>query len=239
MLCCEWLRRHGTTGKENEINGKYVAYYRVSTKGQGRSGLGLEAQRAAVEAFVRGKGSVEREFKEVETGKNAARPQLHAALEHAKSIGATLVIAKLDRMSRDVEFVFALRRTGADFLALDLPEFNTMTLAVFAGVAQHEREMISQRTKAALAARKARGEKLGTPANLTREAREKGVLARQAKAREGNLRVYEMARDLRAQGMSYARIAERLDAYGQRGAKGGRIHPANVRRILMLYDRGK
>lgn len=216
---------------------KFVAYYRVSTKTQGRSGLGLEAQKAAVEGYAEGKGSVEREFKEVESGKTSARPQLQAAIEYAKAAGATLVIAKLDRLSRDVEFIFALRRAGADFVACDLPEFNTMTLAVFAGVAQYERELISQRTKDALAERKAKGAALGSPRNLTDEAKAKGVRVRQAKAREANVRVYEMACDLRAQGLSYAKIAARLEAYGQRGGKGGKIYAANVRRIMLLYEK--
>lgn len=221
---------------------KFVAYYRVSTKGQGRSGLGLEAQKAAVEGYAKGKGTVEREFKEVETGKEtgktSARPQLQAAIEYSKTAGATLVIAKLDRLARDVEFIFALRRAGADFVACDLPEFNTMTLAVFAGVAQYERELISQRTKDALAERKAKGAALGSPRNLTDEAKAKGVRVRQAKAREANVRVYEMACDLRAQGLSYAKIAARLEAYGQRGGKGGKIYAANVRRIMRLYESG-
>ncbi|MBN8906814.1 MAG: recombinase family protein, partial [Rhodospirillales bacterium] len=142
---------------------RFVAYLRVSTARQGRSGLGLEAQREAVTAFVGARGGklIAPEFVEVETGKRNDRPQLAAALKRCRTTGATLVVAKLDRLSRNAAFLMTLRDSGVSFVAADLPEANTMTVGVMAVVAQHEREAISRRTKEALAASRARGTKLG------------------------------------------------------------------------------
>lgn len=143
--------------------GKYVAYYRVSTEKQGRSGLGLEAQREAVRSYLNG-GSWEliAEFTEVESGKrHVNRPQLQEALELCKLTGATLIVAKLDRLSRDAAFLLTLQNAGARFVCADMPDANSLTVGIMALVAQQEREAISSRTKAALAAAKARGVKLG------------------------------------------------------------------------------
>src|SRR5579863_5949935 len=142
---------------------KYVAYLRVSTAKQGRSGLGLEAQREAVRQFVVGRGGkiIAPEFVEVETGSRNDRPELDKALKRCRLTGATMVVAKLDRLSRNAAFLMTLRDSGVDFVAADLPEANTMTVGVMAVVAQHEREAISHRTKAALAAARARGKTLG------------------------------------------------------------------------------
>lgn len=130
---------------------KFVTYYRVSTQRQGRSGLGLEAQKAAAEQFLRQRGAIEvASFKEVESGKVNARPQLAAALLRCKQSHATLLVAKLDRLSRNAAFLLSLRDSGVRFQALDIPEANTLTLGVMAVLAQHERELISQRTRAAL-----------------------------------------------------------------------------------------
>lgn len=140
---------------------RFVAYYRVSTARQGASGLGLDAQRAAVESYVR-EGAVVAEYTEVESGKRADRPQLAAALAEAKRQGATLIIAKLDRLARNVAFISTLMDTkGVDFVACDFPQAGRLTLHIMAAVAEHEAKMISDRTKAALAAAKARGVKIG------------------------------------------------------------------------------
>ena len=128
----------------------YVAYYRVSTQRQGASGLGLEAQRAAIEAFIASRGSIIAEFTEVESGKLAVRPQLEAALLAAKRAKATLVIAKLDRLARNVAFIAALLEQRVPFVACDLPEANEFVLHVMAAVAHHEARAISERTKLAL-----------------------------------------------------------------------------------------
>jgi hypothetical protein len=144
-------------------SGKYVAYYRVSTGKQGRSGLGLEAQSDAVRTFLNGgKWELIAEFTEVESGKrHENRPELQAALELCKLTGATLIVAKLDRLSRDAAFLLTLQNAGAKFVCADMPDANSLTVGIMALVAQQEREAISSRTKAALAAAKARGVKLG------------------------------------------------------------------------------
>ena len=141
----------------------YVSYLRVSTQKQGQSGLGLEAQRAAVEAFTRHQGGkIVAEYVEVESGKRSARPELARAMAAAKKAGATLLIAKLDRLSRDVHFISGLMK-GVDFLAVDQPFANQLTLHILAAVAEDEARRISERTKAALRAARARGVKLGGP----------------------------------------------------------------------------
>jgi len=141
---------------------KFVAYFRVSTDRQGRSGLGLEAQKAAVRDYVNGHGELVAEYIEIETGKRKDRPTLSQALAHARRIGATLVIAKLDRLARNVAFTATLMESGANFVACDIPEANRLTIHILAAVAEDEARRISERTKAALAAYKARGGKLGS-----------------------------------------------------------------------------
>jgi DNA invertase Pin-like site-specific DNA recombinase len=146
-------------------SGKYISYLRVSTAKQGESGLGLEAQRAAVEAWLNGgPWKLVEEVVEIESGKSDRnRPALHRALDACRRYGAKLIISRLDRLSRDPVFLLSLRDAGIDFVALDLPHANRMTIGVMALVAEQEREAISQRTKAALAAARARGVKLGCP----------------------------------------------------------------------------
>lgn len=141
---------------------KYVAYYRVSTDKQGRSGLGLEAQQAAVRQYLDGKGWPPiSEFTEVESGKRADRPQLKAALKHCQLMNAVLVVAKLDRLSRNAAFLLNLRDAGVDFVCCDNPEANRLTVGILAMVAEDEAERISKRTKEALQAAKQRGVRLG------------------------------------------------------------------------------
>src|SRR5437899_948305 len=143
--------------------GVFVAYYRVSTKGQGRSGLGLDAQREAVRNYLNGgQGSLAEAFTEVESGKrDDDRPQLAKALQTCRVYGAKLVIAKLDRLSRDAHFLLGLEKAGVDFVAADMPHANRLTVGIMAMVADEERRAISERTKAALAAAKRRGVALG------------------------------------------------------------------------------
>jgi DNA invertase Pin-like site-specific DNA recombinase len=143
---------------------EWVAYYRVSTDKQGISGLGMEAQREAVTRYARNRGTIVAEYVEVETGKkHTNRPQLMAAIAECRRRRATLIIAKLDRLSRNVHFISGLMNSDVEFVAVDMPTANRLTIHILAAVAEHEREMISQRTKAALAAAKARGIKLGNP----------------------------------------------------------------------------
>ena len=139
---------------------KVIAYYRVSTARQGRSGLGLEAQRLAVQTYLCNQRPLY-EFVEVESGTSCDRPQLQAALAACRVHRATLIIAKLDRLARNVAFVSALMDAGVEFLACDFPQANRLTIHILSAVAEHEAKMISERTKAALAAAKARGTRLG------------------------------------------------------------------------------
>ena len=139
---------------------KYIAYYRVSTKAQGQSGLGLEAQQSLVAPYS---DDIIHSFTEVESGKNDGRPQLAAALDMCRELDASILIAKVDRLSRDAAFLLTLRKAGVDIVAADMPNAGTLEFGIRAVVAQHEREEISRRTSAALAAAKARGVKLGSP----------------------------------------------------------------------------
>ncbi len=160
---------------------KFVSYIRVSTLKQGASGLGLESQQAVIAQHLAASGGVElAQYVEVESGKTDDRPQLEAALLHCRQTRSTLITAKLDRLSRNAEFLFKLHNAGVKFIALDMPEVTTLMLGVLATVAQHERETISARTKAALAARRARGLPLGTPRDLTAYAVAAGVKGRAA-----------------------------------------------------------
>src|SRR3954462_2324050 len=139
--------------------GRYVSYLRVSTDGQGHSGLGLEGQRAAVAGFIAGRALLS-EHVEVESGADDDRPQLARALDACRLTGATLLVAKLDRLSRDAAFLLGLQKAGVPMVFADMPHANGFMIGVMAMLAQHERELISQRTKAALQAAKARGQKL-------------------------------------------------------------------------------
>jgi len=195
---------------------KFVSYYRVSTQKQGRSGLGLEAQKAAVEAHLRQHGGAElTSFVEIESGKLNDRPRLREALLRCRQTRATLLVAKLDRLSRNAAFLMNLRDSGVKFQALDIPEANTLTLGVLAVLAQHERELISQRTKAALAARRARGLPLGTPRDLSAYAARgsaQGVAARVASARSRALEIAPQIAAARASGCdSLRKIAAYLN----------------------------
>ncbi|TXK29662.1 resolvase [Pontibacter qinzhouensis] len=194
----------------------YVAYYRVSTKAQGQSGLGLEAQRTAVRRFIKTGEEILEEFTEVESGKRDSRRQLQAAIALAKSRQATLLIAKLDRLSRNAGFIFTLRDSGADFVCADMPEANTLTIGIFAVLAQHERELISQRTRAALQAKKEQGFQLGSPQNLTEEARQKGLETRQQNAlsNKANRQASRLVKIYREQGYTFQRIADELNGEG-------------------------
>jgi DNA invertase Pin-like site-specific DNA recombinase len=226
----------GTGRNAVMAEGKFVAYYRVSTERQGQSGLGLEAQENAVLEYLNGGGwkLVDR-FIEVESGKRNDRPELAKALAACRRLGATLVIAKLDRLARNVAFVANLMEAGVDFVACDFPQANRLTIHILAAVAEHEREMISQRTKAALAAAKARGVKLGNP-NLTAEARAKGTAAghaarqRKAAARAADLQPIIVG--IRATGATSLRaIAAELDARGIPAPRGGRWTATAVMRV--------
>jgi DNA invertase Pin-like site-specific DNA recombinase len=213
--------------------GRFVAYYRVSTEKQGRSGLGLEAQRGAVEAFLNG-GSwkLVAEFTEIESGKRADRPKLAEAVKAAKKHKATVVIAKLDRLSRNVAFIANLMEAGVDFVAVDMPHANKLTIHILSAVAEHEREMISQRTRAALAAAKSRGVRLGNRSNI-KVAQDRSRAARMAQADQFASNILPVVLQIRAAGVKTLNgIAEALNARGLRTPRGGEWQAVQVRRIM-------
>jgi len=218
---------------------RVVAYYRVSTEGQSRSGLGLEAQRDAVAALCRTRGwSIIAEFTEIESGKVNDRHELTAALHHAKVTGGTLVIAKLDRLSRNASFITALQDSGARFIAADMPEANELTVHIMAAVAQAERKAIAKRTTEALRAAKARGQVLGNPngaAALHRAAKGNTDAVRQIKARADAFAadLAPIVAKLKADGhTSLPSLAKALNAGGFATARGGKWHPSSVSNLL-------
>lgn len=220
-----------TVINQNDIR-KFVAYYRVSTEKQGRSGLGLESQRLAVRGFAKD-APIVAEFTEVESGKKNQREQLQLAIDAAKQHDAILVIAKLDRLSRNASFIFTLRDSGVNFQCVDMPDANTLTIGIFATLAQHERELISSRTKAGLHIKKLQGIPLGRPENLTAEARMKGTLAtkRQAALNENSRRATVLIAEWREKGMTYATIANRLNEHGFRTPRGCQFQATQVMRL--------
>ena len=215
-----------TTTPQNAI------YLRVSTRQQGESGLGLEGQRFA----IRHAGIEGVEFLEVESGKKRARVELAKAMAHCRATGGTLVVAKLDRLARDVQFCFELKNSGIAIRALDVPEFNTLTVGIFATVAQHEAERISERTKAALAARLARTGVVHGARNLTNEHRARGVQARKDAAHNNanNRRAASYASTLRGMGWSFGKIADHLNDAGFESSTGKRFAATTVRRVLLF-----
>ena len=216
-------------------DGKFIAYYRVSTDRQGRSGLGLEAQREAVTRYLNGGNwQLLDEFVEVESGKrDDNRPQLAAALAACRKQKATLVIAKLDRLARNVAFIANLMDSKAEFIAVDFPTANRLTLHIMAAFAEHEREMISARTKAALAIRKAQGARLGNRTNLA-AAQAKGGAAVKREADQFAAKVVPTIEAIKRTGTtSYNAIAKALNDRGVKTAKGGTWAAATVRNIVL------
>ena len=216
-------------------SGAFVSYLRVSTARQGRSGLGLEAQRQAVADFLAG-GAWRHvaELVEVESGARDTCPRLAEALALCRVHGSTLVIAKLDRLSRDAAFLLNLQKAGVRFVAADMPEANELVVGIMAVVAQAERKMISARTKAALAAAKARGVHLGNPGNLRNRALS-SARAADARTRRSAARAVDLApilADVRAGGaVSLRQVAAVLNARGIPAARGGMWTATQVRRI--------
>jgi DNA invertase Pin-like site-specific DNA recombinase len=218
----------------------YVAYYRVSTKKQGRSGLGLEAQKESVAVYLAGvKGKIIAEFVEVEHGtrKGNDRPELQAALAQCRVHGATLIIAKLDRLARNVAFTSNLMESSVEFVACDYPEANRLTIHIMAAMAEHEAEMISTRTKLALAAAKRKGTVLGGDRGNTHLIYRKGARA-SAKVRSENAErraadLVPVIADLRSHGaVSLREIAAGLNERGIQTARGGRWSAVQVSRVV-------
>ena len=217
-------------------------YLRVSTTKQGESGLGLEGQRRAIQSA----GIVGTEFLEVESAsvrrsrpsRRKTRPVLEQAIAHCRTTGGTLVVAKLDRLARNVEFVFALKNSGIPIRALDLPEFNTLTVGIFASFAQFESERISERTRIAHAVKRSRSGEwvVGqfTPAisRLGSDAKR-----RIAMEDENNRRAMAYAKTLRTQGLSLSRISSELNVNGFKTPKNCLFSPTQVSRLLVMAER--
>ena len=206
---------------------KYVSYFRVSTQRQGQSGLGLEAQQAAVQEYLESsQGESIQEFIEVESGKKSNRPQLENALAYAKKHKATLLIAKLDRLARNVHFISGLMASNVDFIACDMPSANKLTIHILAAVAEDEAERISQRTKAALAAAKARGVELGkTGKQLAKKNRKEAC----NRAKE----VIAIIDEIKSSGITaIQKIANELNKRDIPTPKGGKWHRNSVYRVM-------
>jgi len=219
---------------------KAIAYYRVSTARQGQSGLGLEAQRASVENYCRAQGlRIASEYTEVESGKNSARPEIAKAIEAAKDNAAVLVIAKLDRLARNVAFISKLMEAKVKFVAVDMPEANELVVHIMAAMAEHEARAISQRTRAALAAAKRRGVILGKPENLTPEAAAKGRAVIAAAAREAYRPIAGYVSLLRQNGESLRAIADTLNGSGHKTRTGKKFASPQVLNILRYSGKNR
>jgi DNA invertase Pin-like site-specific DNA recombinase len=210
----------------------FCVYMRVSTDKQGITGLGMDAQREAVGRYVQNRGHIIGEFIEVESGKkHKNRPQLLAALAECRRRRAVLLIARLDRLARNVAFIANLMDSDVEFLAVDMPHANRLTIHILAAVAEHEREMISQRTKAALAAAKARGKKLGNPNYQEALARARAALGYKPPAAQ----TLDMMAHWRLSGETLARIADNLNAMDVRTPQGFRWYGSSVRAAILRY----
>ena len=228
---------------------KIIAYFRVSTAKQGQSGLGLEGQQAAVDAFVSRRGcELLATYREVESGKNADRPELAKALAHARRTKATLVVAKLDRLARNVAFLSRLMESRVDFLAVDLEHANRLTIHILSAVAEGEAKAISDRTKAALQAAKARGTKLGSARPGHWDGREAARLKGSAKGAKAAAAVHRVAADeayadllpmmqrLRSDGQTLQQIADTLNSEGHTTRRG---KPWNHVQVMRVLDRAE
>jgi DNA invertase Pin-like site-specific DNA recombinase len=228
------MSKRSIASKTTNTTATAIAYYRVSTAKQGASGLGLEAQRAAVAAYAAAHGmQIADEFTEVETGtRKRKRVEVYRAIAEAKRLGCTLLIAKLDRLARNVHFISGLMESGVPFVAVDMPAVTPLTLHVLAAVAEAEAQMISARTKAALQIVKSRGVKLGTPENLTAEAQQAGAAANRAAAIQDLKQATCLAQHLSEAGNSLREIAYELNVNGFTTRKGKMFTAMQVKRML-------
>jgi DNA invertase Pin-like site-specific DNA recombinase len=217
---------------------KFVGYFRVSTAEQGKSGLGLESQRTLVNNYIENnKGILMESFTEIETGTaKRKRTEIYKAIDYAKKNNAVLVIAKIDRLARNVYFVSSLMETGVEFVACDLPQATNFTIHLYAALAEMEAKLISERTKNALAEKMKQGFKLGSPKNLTEEAKKKGleVIKQKAINNKANIQSTALIIEYRTKGYSYDKIAIALNQLNF-GTANGKLH--NSTSIHRLYKR--
>lgn len=223
---------------------KYIGYFRISTKHQVRTdntSLGIESQKTAVKNFIGNNGELIQEYVEIESGKNNNRPILELAIREAEKTGATLIIAKLDRLSREVGFLFQLKtrvqNNGVKIKSLDIPNMDTLNLGIYGTIAQHERETISLRTRNALAELK-KTRTLGSPKNLTLEARTKGQLAikRNAQENDRNRQAKAIISGCRTKNMTYREIAEYLNNLHFSTRYGKLFHATTVMRLYVKNE---
>jgi DNA invertase Pin-like site-specific DNA recombinase len=219
----------------------YVAYMRVSTQEQGNSGLGLDAQRSAIDAYLKHNNGFALEyFTEIESGKRADRPNLKSALELARRKNAILIISKLDRLSRNVAFIAALMDSKVKFIALDMPGANEFTVHIMAAVAEQERKAISKRTSDALQAKKRQGARLGLSNPKREDAVKVSKLGSEAVISAADAYAEKMRpvlEGLKASGIcSYKALADQLNAMGQRTARGGSWYPTTVKNLIQRLE---
>lgn len=230
---------------------RYIAYYRVSTQKQGKSGLGLSAQRECVKNFLRDDSLLVDDYQDIETGKNSNRPNLLKAIEHCKETDSILLIAKLDRLSRNAKFILTLRDSKVDFVCADMPDANSLTIGMMAIIAQDEVERISKRVKDALGVIKDkldRGEthisksgrvvtKLGSGNNISEEIREKGLLIRKQNAMNNpeSKKAGAFIVSLKESGESFYSITKKLNQFGFKTPRGGKFNPAQTKRLYERY----
>ena len=218
---------------------KFVVYYRVSTKKQGLSGLGLEAQKTIVSNYIN-KSTVVGEFTEIETGKSTNRPQLNKALECCKVHNATLIVAKLDRLARNLHFVTSLQVANIDFICCDMPSANRLTIHIIAAIAENEAQLISLRTKQALAEKKKQGVKLGNPQNngLTTNSIAKGMNIRRENAfcNERNKQAGTLILSLRNNGSKWSEIVNQLNNNGFKTRRNCNFDITAVKRLYSRYE---
>jgi DNA invertase Pin-like site-specific DNA recombinase len=241
-LCSMVTNRFGKTRRRKQSdNNRFVVYYRVSTKQQGESGLGLEAQRATAEAYVKQRGGeIIAEYQEVETGKDCKRPEIMKAILFALRSHGTLVIARLDRLARSVWLTSTLMESGIDFVACDSPQASRLTIHILAAVAEEEARLVSERTRNALAAYKARGGVLGPAAFRNRhEWKAKQEQSRQRATRRNSevaFAAYDdirlIVQNLRGQGLSFQAIADALNQQDHRTRTGKAWNKTQVKRLV-------
>ena len=217
---------------------KFIAYYRVSTVKQGQSGLGLEAQKAAVADYLKSNtGDLVTEYTEVQSGSKDNRPELQAALRQCRLTGATLLIAKLDRLSRNRSFLMSVQDSSVQFVAVDMPEANHFTVGLMACLADYERQLISERTKRELKAAKARGVVLGNPrlVQVRHTDTTAATAARTRKAKQRNAEILEIINEMRDNAeseVSLRALTKMLNDAGYNTSRGKEWHPTSVSRVL-------
>lgn len=218
----------------------YIAYLRVSTQKQGYSGLGLEAQREIINSYLQGITPIS-EYVEVESGRKTDRPKLKEALAQCRKDGATLIVAKLDRLARNVSFLSSLLESDVEIIFCDFPQANKMVLHILAAISQYEAELIATRTRQALAAKKIRGAKLGNPEHLMEKHHQaitnsNRTNSEKANANPNNKRAVALLKTLVGQGKTYQEMADTLNKEGFLTSRGFQFSASTVFKLIKRYN---